>query len=269
MYKTLIVLLLSLSLLACEQKQHQAPSSTGETITLADTSLSDTAIYSVVPPADSGIAEPVQSPPSFPDTTTLERSLLDQGLIDAALLEPAIQVEMKYSTEDNFLHEDVYGDFDKCYLQVAIATRLASADSILRSVHPDLRLLVYDCVRPRSVQYQMWEIVKGTPQQSYVAAPGGTGSMHNYGAAVDLTLMHVDTGELDMGTPFDFFGPLAQPRYEDQYKASGKLTEAQVFNRRLLRAAMSKAGFYGILSEWWHFVGLPRDVVKQKYRIVE
>ncbi|RMG67984.1 MAG: peptidase M15D vanX D-ala-D-ala dipeptidase [Bacteroidetes bacterium] len=221
-------------------------------------------------PADS-IAQPAPSPPppAGRDTSDLERQLIAQGLVDIHQLDTSIRLDMRYSTPNNFLKEDVYGDFDRCYLQPAVAERLAQAQAYLEAEHPDLRLIVFDCVRPRSVQYQMWDIVKGTDQQDYVAPPGGTGSMHNYGAAVDLGLWQLDTGLVDMGTPFDFFGPLAQPRYETDFLRSGELTAAQVQHRHILRLSMKAAGFHGILSEWWHFVGFPRDTVKRRFQIVE
>jgi D-alanyl-D-alanine dipeptidase len=114
----------------------------------------------------------------------------------------------------------------------------------------------------------MWDIVKGTDQQQYVASPKA-GSMHNYGASVDLTLATVEGEPLDMGTPFDFFGPLAQPRFEQKYLETGDLTETQVRNRRILRASMMKAGFQGILSEWWHFNAFARDTIKARFKAVE
>jgi zinc D-Ala-D-Ala dipeptidase len=208
-------------------------------------------------------------PPPPPDTTELERTLIAQGLVNVAQLDSSLVVRMMYSTPDNFLEQDVYGDYDACYLQPAVAEKLVAAEAALLAAHPDLRLILFDCVRPRSVQYQMWEIVKGTPQQNYVAPPGGSGSMHNYGAAVDLGLWHVDTGLVDMGTDFDFFGPLAQPRYETRFLNSGELTQQQIAHRQILRAAMRQSGFQGIMSEWWHFIGFGRAEVRRRYQIVE
>ena len=71
-----------------------------------------------------------------------------------------------------------------------------------------------------------------------------------------------------MGTPFDFFGDLAQPRYEAKYLESGELTLAQVENRRLLRTVMNHAGFTGILNEWWHFNAFPKEEIRERYEIV-
>ena len=128
--------------------------------------------------------------------------------------------------------------------------------------------MVFDGVRPQSVQFRMWEIVKGTEQAAYVAEPT-RGSLHNFGAAVDLGLVHQDSGELDMGTPYDFFGDLAQPRYEGKFLKTGELTLAHVENRRLLRTVMNRAGFTGILNEWWHFNAYSKTEIRERFEIVK
>lgn len=191
------------------------------------------------------------------------------GLVDAATKVDGLKVELKYSTADNFIGKDVYGDLEQCYLQQAAADMLAKASRALTTMRPDLHLLAYDCVRPVSVQRQMWAVVKGTPQQGYVANPNTrTGSIHNYGCAVDLTLAGEDGKPLDMGTPFDFFGRAAQPRHEFSLLAKGKLTHAQWANRLLLREVMVRAGFIPIASEWWHFNCAPNHVARKKFKKV-
>ncbi len=191
------------------------------------------------------------------------------GLVDAATKVDGLKVELKYSTADNFLKKDVYGDLEQCYLQSVAADMLAKAAKALEAMRPDLHLLAYDCVRPVSVQRQMWAVVKGTPQQGYVANPNTkTGSIHNYGCAVDLTIADKDGKPLDMGTPFDFFGLAAQPRHEFKLLAAGKLTHAQWANRLLLREVMVRAGFIPIASEWWHFNCAPNHVARKKFKKV-
>lgn len=208
--------------------------------------------------------------PPKPDTSELEFLLIEKELVNVKDIISDIEVDMKYSTTDNFLQKDVYEDFNHCYLLRGVVEKLSQAQDSIKKKYPHLSIIVFDCVRPRSVQHKMWEIVKGTDQQKYVAAPGGSGSMHNYGAAVDLSLYDTEKDTLvDMGTPFDFFGDLAQQRYEVKHLKEGKLSQEQFDNRRILRAAMLQAGFHGILSEWWHFNGFPRDFVKEKYQIVE
>lgn len=230
-------------------------------------------IHEVVHPEEREIPaeEPDSDLPEFGDAIEmgeLEKVLIEAGLVDIQTISPSIQVELKYATADNFLGENVYGVLRNCYLQPVVADMLAEAQRSLQEVHPHLSLLVYDGVRPRSVQYKMWDIVKGTDQQQYVASPKA-GSMHNYGASVDLTLATTAGEPLDMGTPFDFFGPLAQPRFEQKYLDTGELSEAQVRNRRILRASMMKAGFQGILSEWWHFNAFSRETIKARFKAVE
>lgn len=198
----------------------------------------------------------------------LERKMQDQGLVDIHSLAPDILVELKYSTRDNFLNSDTYGALETCYLQKEAANKLRIAQGLLQEINPELTLLVFDGARPRSVQREMWALVVGTPQQEYVANPD-RGSVHNYGCAVDLTIADSAGTVLDMGTPFDFFGELAQPRYEQRFLDSGKLTRQQVQNRDLLRKVMTQAGFKGIRNEWWHFNAVPVKEARSKYGIVE
>jgi D-alanyl-D-alanine dipeptidase len=81
---------------------------------------------------------------------------------------------------------------------------------------------------------------------NFVASPY-TGSRHNRGCAVDLTLINLKTGkELDMPTPYDDFTRQAAADYKD-------VSETQRKNRQLLQDVMLKHGFVIFPSEWWHF----------------
>ncbi|MBN1499105.1 MAG: M15 family metallopeptidase [Spirochaetes bacterium] len=202
------------------------------------------------------------------EISDIEKDLIRNGLVNIQSIDPTIKVELKYSTEDNFLGEDVYGDLTNCYLQKEAAVKLAKAQKFLKEKFPEYSLIVYDGVRPRRIQYKMWDIVKGTAQQGYVANPA-YGSIHNYGSAVDLSIVDGEGKELDMGTPFDYFGDLAQPRYEKKFLKEGKLNALQIKNRELLRDVMTKAGFIYISNEWWHFNAFEKDAVKKKYKIIE
>ena len=203
-----------------------------------------------------------------PPTSELEVRLRERGLVDVRAFDPTIACELKYSTADNFMGEDVYGDVDQCFLLEEAALRLAVANGDLRSRRPDLHLVVVDALRPRNVQRRMWEIVRGTPQQRYVANPD-PGSMHNHGAAVDLTIADRDGRRLDMGTPMDHFGPLAQPRLEREHLDEGLLTAEQVANRLLLREVMTGAGFRVLAIEWWHFEAWDVRYVRSRFPVIE
>ncbi|MGB1242849.1 MAG: M15 family metallopeptidase [Chitinophagales bacterium] len=195
-------------------------------------------------------------------------------LLDVNKLDPSIQADIRYGTANNFLEKNMYGGLNKCYLQEEVAKMLSKAQEFLKEKQPRLSLLVLDCARPWSVQKEMWEAVKGTEQERYVASPyggdGGTGgSIHNYGASVDVTIVDINGKELDMGTPFDFFGEKAQPRHQQKFLDNGELTLEQVTNRERLRTVMKKAGFMGIQTEWWHFNAFKKELVRRKYRRVD
>lgn len=201
----------------------------------------------------------------------LEQRLIDAGLVDVQAVIPEVFVELKYSSEDNFFGKDVYGELENCYLQPVVVAMLSDALAYLQRQHPNLTFKVFDGVRPLSVQQILWDELEKPEdiKPLYVADPK-KGSLHNFGVAVDLTLADAQTGEeLDMGTHYDYFGYAAYPDREKQMVQEGRITQAQVANRDILRAAMSHAGFTGIGSEWWHFNAFSRKVAGEKFEMVK
>ncbi len=198
-------------------------------------------------------------------------SITSNNLVNIQDLDPSIFIELKYSTTDNFMNTDVYGDLEICYLRQVPAEMLVKAHTYLKENYPNLRFLIYDGLRPRSIQWKLWNQLDNVPisERSQFVANPETGSIHNFGAAVDLTLADTLENPLDMGTGYDYFGELAFPIYEDSLLSVGKLTINQVSNRRILRDAMQKAGFSTITTEWWHFNAFPYKVIKTKYTIIE
>ena len=200
-----------------------------------------------------------------------KETISKHDLVDIQELDPTLLVELKYSTTDNFMKMDVYGDLETCYLRKVPAEMLEKAHSILKEAHPDLRLLIYDGLRPRSIQWILWNTLNDVPESersNFVANPK-SGSIHNFGAAVDLTVAHKNGTPLDMGTHYDYFGDLAFPRLEDSLIVVGDLTQEHVDNRAILRDAMTQAGFSPITTEWWHFDSLPYIDKKRKSSIIE
>ena len=200
-----------------------------------------------------------------------KETISKHDLVDIQELDPTLLVELKYSTTDNFMKMDVYGDLETCYLRKVPAEMLEKAHSILKETHPDLRLLIYDGLRPRSIQWILWNTLNDVPESersNFVANPK-SGSIHNFGAAVDLTVAHKNGTPLDMGTHYDYFGDLAFPRLEDSLIVVGDLTIEQVNNRLILRDAMTQAGFSPITTEWWHFDSFPYKETKRKFSIIE
>ena len=156
--------------------------------------------------------------------------------------------ELKYATPDNFLKQAVY-DCGECYLRKSTAEALVKANEAFKQL--GYRIKLFDCYRPLSVQKKMWKILPGT---HYVANPA-KGSKHNRGAAVDLTLVDAQGKELNMGTPFDFFGKEAHHTYTEH-------TKEVLENRKLLKETLNKYNFKSIYSEWWHYEYRPEKQSK-------
>ena len=203
----------------------------------------------------------------------IEQRMIDQGLVDIQKIDPEIMVELKYSTTDNFIGKDVYGDLSRAYLQPEMARRLAKANAFLQQSNPGYKLLVYDAARPNAAQYDLWKALDALkiPERSktqYVADPK-IGSNHNFGCAIDLTVVDDKGKPLDMGTKFDFFGSLAYPRSEQEMLRQGKLSTKQIANRKILRQAMVQAGFKQNTTEWWHFDGMSKKQAREKYGMIK
>ena len=147
--------------------------------------------------------------------------------------------DLRYATTNNFLKAQVY-DCPECYTRVKTARALLLANAAF--IKKGYRIKFFDCYRPNSVQYKMWDIV---PNPQYVANPK-KGSIHNKGGAVDITLVTLDGEELDMGTDFDFFGKKA---YHDNLDLPQEILK----NRKLLKETMEEFGFWSIRTEWWHY----------------
>lgn len=166
-------------------------------------------------------------------------NLADTVFVRLADYSDAFAYDLRYATTNNFLKAKVY-DCPECYTRVKTARALIAANT--EFMERGYRIKFFDCYRPNSVQYKMWALV---PNPQYVANPV-KGSIHNKGGAVDITLVTLDGGELDMGTDFDFFGKRA-------YHDNTDLPIAILENRRLLKETMEKHGFWSIRTEWWHY----------------
>jgi D-alanyl-D-alanine dipeptidase len=166
----------------------------------------------------------------------------------------AFVFDMKYATDDNFLKAKVY-DCSECFLRLKTVKALVKANNKL--AQKGYKIKIYDCYRPLDIQKKMWEIV---PNPKYVANPK-TGSIHNRGGAVDISLLTLQGEAVDMGTDFDFFGEKASHLYQD-------LPKNVLQNRKLLKSVMISAGFNSFDSEWWHYnlkAGLKNPVSNVKW----
>ena len=203
------------------------------------------------------------------------------GLVDVQTLDKEIGVELKYATEDNFVGENMYGSLTTAYLLPHFAQKVVQAQRLLRERKAGHSLLIYDAARPISVQRRMRKAVEGTPLQIYVA-DGQRGGRHNYGVAVDLTIVDSEGHPLDMGAGFDHFGreawvgedndvELARYKaYVDGLVSEGLISREAAENRKLLLEIMDAVGLRPYVKEWWHFQEkISMTATRQKYKLLD
>lgn len=222
---------------------------------------------------DSNKVEPIVNSKNYKkEISNLEKKMIKAGLVDIQSVDPTLYVDVKYATTDNFMKKVLYDGYDKVYLQPEVAERLSKAQKALQKIDSTLTLLVFDGTRPRSVQQNMWDALDSIPfndRIKFVSNPAN-GSLHNYGCAVDLTIINkYSKGWLDMGADYDDLRKIAYPKYEAKFLASGELTQLQLENRKLLRKVMKAGGFWVIDTEWWHFNAFSRSKAKELFEIVE
>jgi zinc D-Ala-D-Ala dipeptidase len=176
-----------------------------------------------------------------PDLATYERLAArdpNTRLVDVASL--GIPLDIRYATPNNFMKRTLY-PVAKAYLRAPAARALANVERELAA--QGLGVKVFDAYRPYRITEAMWEPIRNP---DFVADPA-KGSRHNRGAAVDLTLIELQTGtELAMPTPYDDFTSRARQDFND-------LPPDVLANRAKLRDVMTKHGFEPLPSEWWHF----------------
>lgn len=185
------------------------------------------------------------------------------GFVALAEVDPSIGQEMRYATAHNFTGGVVDGyDEPVCLLArpAAQALRRAQREALRRGYS----LLVYDCYRPqRAVDRFVRWARDGADQRTkaefyphvakdrlvpegYIAEKSG----HSRGSTVDVTLTDLSRHPVDMGTPFDYFDPLA-------HTDSPRVTGAARDHRELLKNVLGAQGFVNLPEEWWHFTYEP------------
>ena len=224
-----------------------------------------------------------------PNTSNLDSKMLAYNLVDITTLPGGenIRVELKYSTSENFVGVDMYGNLERAYFEASFAQRVVEAQQYLQSRHPNYTLLIYDAARPISVQRYMRSVVEGTEFEGFVA-DGSKGGRHNYGVAVDLTIATLDGTPLDMGASFDDFSDKASVKdtpdssdpktrtlaiyrtYAEEQVHKGLLSQEAANNRLLLIECMANAGLVPYRREWWHFEELmSMSDTRTKYKLLD
>ncbi|MCS6833787.1 MAG: M15 family metallopeptidase [Flammeovirgaceae bacterium] len=167
------------------------------------------------------------------------QQLPDSAFVNVMKLDSSFVLDIRYATTNNFVGTKLY-DCQQCWLRKVVALALVEAQKTL--LDSGYRLVLYDCYRPHSVQWELWNKV---PDPTFVAHPA-KGSMHNRGVAVDVGLADLAGNVLDMGSPYDSFSKASYHAYTDLPK--------EVLRRRmLLKEVMQKHQLKFTTSEWWHY----------------
>jgi len=184
---------------------------------------------------------------------------LRDGFVRVRDVVPDVILDIRYYGGDNFVGARI----DSYDAPEAILTREAAG--ALKKAADDLgklgyRIKIFDAYRPASAvaHFVRWAADVGDVRmkdayypdidkrdlfkRGFIAAKSG----HSRGSAIDLTIVDKAGAEADMGSPFDFFGPISAP-------GSGLVTPEQRKNRDILRNAMLSNGFGPLSTEWWHF----------------
>ena len=182
------------------------------------------------------------------------------GFVLLADFVPQIVQEIRYYSTYNFIGDRIDGYEEPCALltkEAARALKSVAAEVLVQGY----RLKVFDAYRPACAvkHFVLWGIedqdVRMKPyfypdlekQELFIKGYIAKQSSHSRGSTVDLTLLDMKSGkELDMGSPFDFFGPVSHPDYKG-------ITDEQYENRMILQNVMTRNGFKTIDCEWWHF----------------
>ncbi len=185
---------------------------------------------------------------------------LPEGFVYIHKLIPNIQYDIRYAGNHNFTGKKI-NSYNK---EVAILSKPAAR--ALKNVQRELNrkglgLKIFDAYRPQTAvdNFKEWALIiedtlakqefypdidkRDLFKSGYIAEKSG----HSRGSTVDLTLIYIKSKiELDMGSPFDYFGTPSHHDYDD-------LTGSQKENRQILKTIMEKYGFKSYQKEWWHY----------------
>jgi len=239
----LILLLVTVLLIGCtsrERVQPPASEASGQTEPLSRESSTETmsAAAEIIPEKENRTMPQLQNP-------------RDTDFVAVTDYLPEIRVELRYSTDQNFTGQTIYG-FNQCYLRYGTVRKLMQVSAEL--MQQGLYLKIWDGFRPASAQFDLWAVC---PDSTYVANPNVGFSSHSRGNTVDVTLVDEMGREVEMPTDFDDFSQMADRDYSD-------CGEAAAENARLLESVMKKYGFSGYWGEWWHY----SDTVKYDVEMV-
>ena len=164
----------------------------------------------------------------------------ESDLVPLETVQPPCLPEVRYATRHNFTGTVLY-PVPRVFLHRDTARALTRVQRDLQK--RGLGLKVWDAYRPLAVQWKMWKLIR---DERYVSNPAKNQGRHTRGTAVDVTLIDKLGRELPMPSDFDDFSERAHRDYRGG-------TAEQSRNRQILEDIMTKHGFIGYPTEWWHF----------------
>ncbi|PCH54072.1 MAG: peptidase M15 [Flavobacteriaceae bacterium] len=195
-------------------------------------------------------------------TTKSLAQKLPNGFVYVKVEIPSIELEIRYAGNHNFIGKPIDGyKQPKAILSKEATQSLKKVQEEL--VKLKLGLKIYDAYRPQIAvnHFVSWaKNLNDTLQKNefypnvkkknlfkehYIASSSG----HSKGSTVDITLIDLSSNkktELDMGSPYDFFG-------KESWISNQNLTLKQIKNRKILQDVMKKHNYKSYLQEWWHF----------------
>ncbi len=166
----------------------------------------------------------------------------EPDLVDITTVLDNVKLDIRYATTNNFLSVATYSQA-KSFLQRPAVLALNEANKKLNKL--GYGILVHDAYRPWYVTKIFWDATEG-PERDFVANPQ-SGSKHNMGSAIDLTLYELNSGEVvKMVGTYDEMSDRSYPDYMGG-------TSLERWHRDLLRTIMEAEGFKVVSNEWWHF----------------
>ncbi|WP_182912073.1 serine hydrolase [Sphingomonas cavernae] len=176
------------------------------------------------------------SPPVEPAT----RKAAD--LVSLTSVDPRVRLDVRYAGTNNFMGQPIY-ESAAAYLQRPAAESIGRIQRALAA--QGYGLLIHDAYRPWYVTKIFWDATP--PENRVFVADPARGSRHNRGAAVDLTMYDLTTGQPIVTTGrYDEFSSRSFTNY-----VGG--SDHERWLREQLRSAMEGEGFTVYPQEWWHF----------------
>ena len=180
-----------------------------------------------------------------------DNTLYPVKLVDVRKHAPEIQIYQIFATAENFTGIKLY-ERDLCLMQEETLEKLKKAAVIFAVDGYSIKL--YDAYRP----YRTTVFLSPFNSNPYYLASPTTGSKHNRGAAVDMTLVDINGIELEMPSPMHTLTAASHIEYAG-------MTEAARRNLDYMKAVMIACGFSVNKYEWWHY----NDIDYKKYPVLD